>query len=261
VAAVVAVAAVPSGAAAQAGSAAGVEVLRALGEPGFLLSLGWIVESSPEDDAALVLGTEREGEIEDRSLTVFDPVYLPLVVDGRRLAPGDRIQIYRLDRRLTDPETDAPLGRLAVPTGVAVVDAAMGDVTQATIELAFAPVLVGDRIRFVTEADTIRSARTDAAPAGADGVIVAFQTEKEILLPYDAFVVRHGAGPRPSPGDRLLVYRPGPREDGRRLPDVPLGTAVAARVQGDLVIAVLVTTERSDLGLGDRVRAPGREEF
>lgn len=256
-----AAAAAPVGAAAQVETEAEPQVLRALAEPGFLLSLGWIMESSSEGETARVLGTEREGEIEDRSLTVFDLVYLPLVVDGRRLTPGDRIQIYRRDRRLTDPESGAPLGTLAVPTGVAVVEALTGDVTRATIEVNYGPVLVGDLVRLVTPADTTWTAVAGASPIGTEGVLVAFQTEKELLPPFDAFVIRRAAGPPPAVGDYLLVYRPGPREAGRQFPDVPLGSAVVARVQGDLAIAVLVTTQRSDLGPGDRVREIRPEEW
>lgn len=249
----------PAGALAQVDPTA-ERIPPSLAEPSFLLSLGWVADPAAERDAARVLGTTREGEIEDRSLTPFDPVYLPLVVDGRRLAGGERIQIYRLDRRLTDPESDEPLGVLAVPTGVAVVDGPVGDVARATIEEAFSPVLVGDRVRAVTEADTTWTAMPDPTPVGTGGVVVAFQTEKEILPPYDAFVVRRTDGPPLVVGDRLEVYRPGPRERGRQLPDVRLGWAVVARVQGDLAITVLLAPERSDLRPGDRVREVPRGE-
>lgn len=227
--------------------------ISSLSEPSFLLSVGWIAPSGEGGETLRVLGSSREGDIEDRSLTTFDRLFLPPTVDGRRLAPGDAVQLYRLGRDVVDPVDDALLGTVASPTGVAVVDRLAEGLAVAVIVEAFAPVGIGDRIRAVTETDTTWAPGA-GPPGGAEGHVVAFQVGKAILAPYDVLFVRRTAGPPSVAGDRIELYRSpaGPRGD--RLPDVRLGTAVVVRVRGDLAAAVLIRPLRSDLTPGDRFR-------
>ncbi len=228
--------------------------LRAVAEPAFLLSLPWLEPPGTDLDEARVLGAEREGVTSDRSLTTWDRVFLPLVVGGRRLVPGDAVQFYRVGHAAEDPETRERLGRVAVPSAVAVVDSLAGDVSRALVTDAFAPVLVGDLARTVTEADSTWAPAPDPRPIGAEGLVVAFQVEKATVPPLDRLFVRRTAGPPPAPGDRLLLYRPGPIREGRRLPDLVMGWALVVRTQGDVALAVLIEADRSDLSVGDLFR-------
>lgn len=222
--------------------------------PGHLLSVGWIDRARELRDAPRILGSDREGRIEERSLTIFDRIHLPLIVEGRALAPGDRVQLFRIPRRVVDPVTGEPLGDLVVPTGVAEVDGASGEIADAVVVEAFAPILAGDRVRRVTVADTIAPGAGEAVTPGASGYVVEFQEEKAIHPPYDRLFLRREAGPGLGVGDAVELFRPGEVRNGRRLPDVSLARALVVRVDGDLAAAVLSQTYRSDLVVGDRFR-------
>lgn len=228
--------------------------LQAVGEPAFLLSLGWLAQTREDTGAAVILGSVGEGHSPDGSLTTFDRIFLPPIVEGRRMVPGDVVQLYRLERIVADPTTYERLGVLAVPSGVATVDSLAGEVIRATITDAFGPVLLGDRARPVAEADTIWVAPASVSPIGAEGVVVDFQTQKAIVPPYDRVFVRRREGPALMPGDRVWFYRPGPIRQGLQLPDLEIGRGVVVRTQGDVAVTILLDVRRADLTPGDRFR-------
>lgn len=228
--------------------------LRAVGEPAFLLSLGWLAPTREDAGAAVILGSVGEGHTPDKSLTRFDRIFLPPVVEGRRMGVGEVIQLYRLEGIVTDPTTDERLGVLAVPTGVARVDSLAGEVVRATITDAFGPVLLGDRARPVAETDTLWAAPASVSPIGAEGVVVVFQTPKAIVPPYDRVFIRRREGPVLAPGDRVWFYRPGPIREGFQLPELEIGRGVVVRTQGDVAVAILLDVRRADLMAGDRFR-------
>ena len=80
----------------------------ALLEPGHLLSVGEIVDPDDWRDAESVLGEAGESRVAAPTETQYDLLYVPLVVAGRTLAPGDHLQTFRLDRRIHDPSTHEP---------------------------------------------------------------------------------------------------------------------------------------------------------
>lgn len=248
---VVALAAVP--AAAQEPARAPVPALL---EPDVLLAVGRLVESNHDPEE--VLGSEKEGQIEDRSLTVFDHVYVPLVVGERPVEPGDRLRTFRLGERVVDPVTGAPAGRVLAPTGVVVVDSLAHEVAVARVEHAFAAIEVGDGVEAVTTADT--TAPRTAPVVGAEGYVLAFQEPKELHPTYDVVFLRLASPAALTPGSVVDILHPGGRRDGRRLPDVRGGRAMVVRVRGDVAAAVLYGVRRSDLEVGLPFRSvdPGR---
>lgn len=219
----------------------------ALLRPDALLSVGRLVD--PDLDPPLVLGSEKEGTIRDRSLTVFDRVYVPLVVDGRPLEPGDRLRTFRLRHRVVDPVTGAPAGRVLDPTGVVVVDSLAREVAVARIEHAFGAVQVGDGIEAVSPADTM-ALESVPARSGVEGYVLGFQAAKELHPTYDVAFLRLGSPAALAPGATVHVVAPRETLDGREGPQVLVGRAMVVRVHGDVAAAMLYRVRRSDLRSG-----------
>lgn len=228
----------------------------ALSEPDFLLSVGAIVDTAGHRPFAIVLGAEGELGIRDRSLTASDRLFVPSVVDGRPLRFDDAIQFFRLTRRISDPVTQEALGRLLVPTGVGRVDSLAAGTVRVRVTDAFLPILIGDGVRAIVDADTVPYLQA-AAPGNAEGHVVAFQQEKAIHPPFDVLFLRQSRPGALARGETVLLYRPGPMVDETRLPDIILARAKIVRPDGLLAAAVLTETYRSDLAAGDRYR---REE-
>jgi hypothetical protein len=229
-----------------------VEPPLALLEPGYLLSVGEIVDRDAWRDAETVVGAVGETRVDDRTQTQHDLLYVPRVVGGRTLAPGDRLQFFRLDRRIEDPATREPLGDLLLPTGIGTVDSLAGETARVRVDAAFHPIVVGDRVRLVTGVEAVAPAAIGSATSG--GRIVAFQEEKAIHPPFDRMFLRpEGAGGM-APGQLVELYRPGDASAGVRLPDEVLGRAMVVRVDGALVAAVSFELDRSDLAPGDLFR-------
>lgn len=228
-----------------------VEPPLALLEPGYVLSVGEIVDRDVWRDAETVIRAVGETRVDDRTQTQHDLLYVPRVVEGRALAPGDRLQLFRLDRRIEDPATREPLGDLLLPTGIGTVDSLAGETARVRVDAAFHPIVVGDRVRRVG-VEAVAPAASGSATSG--GRIVAFQEEKAIHPPFDRMFLRpEGAGGM-APGQLLELYRPGDVSAGVRLPDEVLGRAMVVRVDGALAAAVSFELDRSDLAPGDLFR-------
>lgn len=228
--------------------------LPALLEPEFLLSVGEIVDPASWRDAATVLGTADGEIVAERSLTVFDLLYVPVVVEGRALAPGDRVQLFRLDRPIEDPETGEWLGDLLVPTGVARVEDVEGEVARVRVTDAFHEILVGDRVRVVDGLDGGGFGATAMAGSGG-GRVVAFHEEKAIHPTFDTLFLRPEVAGALAAGQVVELFRPGPVRDGIRLPDQVLGKAMVVRSHGPLAEAVTFELKGPDLAPGDLYRA------
>ncbi|MGH7565559.1 MAG: hypothetical protein ACREK2_01895 [Gemmatimonadota bacterium] len=227
--------------------------LPALLEADFLLSVGEVVDPARWRDAETVVGAMAETMVTDRSQTQFDLVYVPRVVEGRSLSPGDMVQFFRLERRIDDPTTREPLGTLLLPTGVGRVDSLAGETARVRVTDAFHAIVVGDRVRIVT--DTVESWPTAIAVVGTPGGrVVAFQEEKAIHPSFDRLFLRPEIAGSVSPGQVVELYRPGPVRDGVRLPDLVLGKAMVVRAEAGIAAAVTYELERADLAPGDLYR-------
>lgn len=222
----------------------------ALLKPDVLLSVGRLVEG--DLDPPVVLGSEAEGRVEERSLTVFDRIYLPSVIDGRALAVDDRVRTFRVRRLVVDPVTGAPMGRVLVPTGVAVVDSLAGEVAVARIENAFVDVQVGDGVERVGVADT--TAVPTRAVAGVSGYLIAFQGDEALHPPYEVMFLRLPRVNALGPGASVEIHQEGEERAGLRMPDVRIGRAMVVRVDGDVATAILYDQRRSDASPGDLFR-------
>lgn len=221
-------------------------------EPDYLLSVGEIVDRGTWRDAETVVDAEGETRVTDRTRTQYDLLYVPRTVGGRSLTPGDRLQFFRLERRIGDPATHEALGTLLLPTGVGTVDSLAGETVRVRVTDAFHPIVVGDRVRVVTATEPI-------APASGSGFsggrIVAFQEEKAIHPPFDRMFLRPEAAGGLAAGQVVQLYRPGDRRGGVQLPDEVLGKAMIVRVDGPLAAAVTFELERADLAVGDLFRS------
>ncbi|MDX1660801.1 MAG: hypothetical protein R3326_03330 [Gemmatimonadota bacterium] len=222
----------------------------ALLAPEVLLSVGRLVEG--ELDPPVVLGSAKEGTVEERSLTVYDRIYVPRIVDGRPLAVDDRIRTFRIRRQVIDPVLGVPIGRVLAPTGTAVVDSLAGDVAVARIDEAFAPVLIGDGLERLSPADT--TALRAGSIAGVTGYVIAFQGEEELHPPYDIGFLRLPSPNAVGPGAAVEVFEPGQERAGRTLPAERIGRAMVVRVDGDVAAAIFYDLRRSDLDPGDPFR-------
>ncbi|MFN2382886.1 MAG: hypothetical protein ABR559_01325 [Gemmatimonadota bacterium] len=235
--------------------------------PDFLLSVGRIVDPDGFDDQAVILGTTRELAIRELSLTPPDLVFVPRVLAGRPLEPGERIQFFELTRPVDDEESGARIGTLLVPTGIGRVDSLPGEVARVRITHAFLPILLGHRARLVTEADTLAAGWHESGVEGvaATGHVLTFQDEKAIYPPFDKlFLWQHpwGGAATPdglAPGDLVQLFRPGPVERGFQLPDILIGEAMVVRLDGRIAAAVITQVSRSDLGIGDLYRRIHRD--
>jgi hypothetical protein len=227
--------------------------LAALLEADYLLSVGEVVDAARWRESASVVGAAADTMVTERSQTQFDLLYVPRVVDGRTLVPGDMLQFFRLDRRIDDPTTREPLGTLLLPTGVGRVDSLAGETAAVRVTHAFHPILLGDYVRLAGEANG--GPPGAGAPGSATGTVVAFQEEKAIHPPFDMLFLRPAAGDLVTPGQVVELYRPGPVREGVRLPDLVLGKAMVVRAEGIVAGAVSFELEQADLAPGDLYRA------
>ena len=224
-------------------------------EPDYLLSVGEIVDRGTWRDVETVVGAEGETRVIYSTQTQYDLLHVPRIVAGRALAPGDRLQFFRLERRIADPATREPLGTLLLPTGLGTVDSLAGETVRVRVTDAFHPIVVGDRIRLVTATEPVVAG---AGASSSEGRIVAFQEEKAIQSPFDRMFLRPEAAGGLAPGQVVELYRPGERRGDVQLPDEVVGKAMIVRVDGVLAAAVTFELERADLAVGDLFRAlPG----
>jgi hypothetical protein len=227
--------------------------LPALLESDYLLSVGEVVDPARWRGAETVVGSTGETKISDRSQTQNDLLYVPRVVEGRSLEPGDLVQFFRLDRRIDDPTTHELLGSLLLPTGMGVVDSLAGETARVRVTDAFHPILMGDHVRVVT--DAAGTWPTAISVAGAPGGrIAAFQEEKAIHPSFDRLFLRPEVAGSTAPGQVVELYRPGPVRDGVQLPETVLGKAMIVRAEGPIAAAVTYQLERADLAPGDLYR-------
>lgn len=238
----------------QPGEATGPELVGALREPAFLLSVGRIVDDREWRILSGVLGTTREQDLAEQSLTTADELIVPRVLAGRGLRLGDRVQFLRLAGAVRDPINGENLGKLARPTGVAIVDSLAGDVAVVVVTHGFEPILIGDRVRAVAEGDTTWPASAGEPVIEIEGHVVAFQEEKPTHLPFDIVFLRLPWAYALAPGSWVELYRPGSVADGYTLPDTRIGSAVIVRADDEIAAALLVNVRRSDLDEGDRFR-------
>ena len=226
--------------------------VQALLEPEYLLSVGEVVDAARWRNAETVVGAAGETLVTDRSQTQFDLVHVPRVVEDRSLETGDLVQFFRLERRIDDPVTGEALGTLLVPTGIGRVELLDGETAGVRVTDAYHAIVVGDRVRFVGEADV--EPRVAGFAGGTGGRVVAFQEEKAIHPPFDKLFLRPEVAGSMAPGQVVELYRPGPVRAGVQVPDLVLGRAMVVRGEGGIAAAVTYEAERPDLAPGDLYR-------
>ncbi|HEY7530830.1 MAG TPA: hypothetical protein VIC56_09155 [Gemmatimonadota bacterium] len=238
-------------AAVQAGGSTAAPSLPAGVLEALALSAGYVAPARTLDDDGEIVGYGAEGDIEERSLTVFDVVHVTPAIDGGPAAVGDSLLLYRDAGDLRHPESDAVLGRIVVPTGVAVVTSLEGDVASAVVVDAFAPVVAGQGAqRLVRRLETALPAGERAPGAG---MVLGVRPRSAIVEPYAVVFLDLPAGGALAPGDDVALVR-SVVEDGRRLPEVEIGAARVVDVGPDAATAIVTRLGRSDLEVGDRYR-------
>lgn len=243
----------PAGAAAQAAASAPAAVppLPAGVLEALALSAGYVTSARTLEDDGEILAYAVEGEIEERSLSVFDVVHVTPVLDGRPAAVGDSLLVYRDGGELRHPESNAVLGTTVVPTGIAVVTSLEGDVASAMIVDAFAAVVVGQRVQRLARRPETAWPAGERAPG--EGLVVGVRPSSAIIEPFAVVFLDLPAGGALVAGDEVALVRT-EVEDGRRLPEVDIGAARVVDVGPDAATALVVRLARSDLQVGDRYR-------
>jgi hypothetical protein len=215
------------------------------------VAAGYVTPASALADDGEVLASTTEGDIAERSLTVFDVIHVDPTFDGRTAAIGDSLLVYRDRGDLRHPESDDVLGRVVYPTGIAVVTSLEGDVASAVITHGFAPVVAGQRVQYLRE-------RQSPLPAGerllGEGLVVGFRERVAILEPYSVIYLDLSAGSDLRAGEEVRLVRPA-SEEGRELPEIEIGTARVLDVGQAAATALVLELARSDLEVGDRYRS------
>jgi hypothetical protein len=211
------------------------------------LAAGYVAPKASLEDDGRIVGSNTEGRIEERSLSVFDVVHVDRSFDGRGAAVGDTLLVYRDAGELQDPGTQASLGRVVYPTAVAVVTEVGADVASAVLTDAFAPVQAGQRVQYLKPPAAVLPAGERTA---GEGVVVGFRDRSAILEPYAVVYLDLARGGELAPGADVRLVRPA-TEGVRRLPDVEIGSARVLAVGETAATAVLLDLARSDLRIGD----------
>lgn len=215
------------------------------------VAAGYVAAPEALEDDGVIVASATEGEIEERSLSVFDVIHVTPSFDGRAVAVGDTVLLYRDDGELRHPESGESLGRIVHPTGLAAVTATEGDVASAVIVEAFAPVVAGQGVQYLRSGDS-------PLPAGelvrGEGVVVGLRDPAAIVEPYAVVYLDLPAGADLQAGEDVELFRL-VSEENRELPEVLLGTARVLDVGPAAATAIVVTLDRSDLEVGDRYRA------
>jgi hypothetical protein len=214
------------------------------------IAAGYVAPKVALEDDGRVIASATEGDIPERSLTLFDVIHVDPVVEGRSLAPGDTLLVYRDAGDLQNPVDGKTLGRIVYPSGLAVVTDAQAEVASARIVAAFDAVQVGQAVQHLKAA---ASPIPMGERAAGEGVVVGVRDAVAVLEPLGVIFLDLPAGSVPAVGQKVELVRP-VRLDGRELPDLRIGYARVVDVGESAATAVVIQLDRSDLRLRDHYR-------
>ena len=193
-----------------------------------------------------------EGSMEEmKLLTVFQRVYLKMKSGAQ---PGQKYEIFRVDRSLRHPVTGANLGYVIRMLGTAAIERADGQRGVAMIETAYDPIERGDRLAPI-DPQRKRFVEETANEKKLKGYIVDTDDEGETMTgEYLSVFVDLGKDDGLKVGNTLLVVRSGDGFTGQveDMPDEVIGKLTVLDVR-DQVSTAVVTKSNRELYPGDRI--------
>jgi hypothetical protein len=215
------------------------------------IAAGYVAAESALDDDGRVLATATEGSLVERSLSVFDVIYVDRSFDGRVATVGDTLLVYKRGRELDSPDSDASLGRIVYPTGLGVVTAVGNDVASVEIVRAFHPVLVGQQVQYLKPGPV---ALPEGERGTGEGRVVGLRDRSAIQEPFAIIFLDVPPGGGLQVGQPVALVRPA-FQDGLALPEIEIGSALVLDVGATAATAAVTRLDRSDLTVGDSYRA------
>ncbi len=144
---------------------------------------------------------------------------------GEPPQPGDRMLIWRVDRRLK------PYGHVVRPTGMATVAAVHEDVSTAVIVEVFDRVQLGNQLSLIQPFHMERGVFAAPVAAGPTGELVALLDEQVMPTVEDIAFVNVGLSEGVALGDEFEIYLAIRRSrEELRLPEEHIATGRVVRV-------------------------------
>lgn len=171
------------------------------------------------------------------------------------VAPGTRFTVVRAARRIFHPKTHKSLGWLIQILGTAEVTCPGERTATVTLPVMNDAASVGDYLVPIDPNDVLEKnvlngkVQPECVPGGAcDGVIVAFNDDRQAVGEQDLAFIDRGTESGVSPGQRFTIYREIAPE-GR----LPVGELQVLRAGADTATA-LITTSFREVQVGNLLR-------
>lgn len=145
--------------------------------------------------------------------------------DGEPPEPGDRMLIFRVERRVE------PYGFVIRPTGLATIAAVHEDVSTAVVIEVYDRVQIGDQVKLAERHDERPGVFAEAVASGPTGETVALLDLQPVAAVEDVVFIDLGRDEGIMVGDEFELYAHSRRSsEGLRLPEEHIGYARVVRV-------------------------------
>jgi hypothetical protein len=169
--------------------------------------------------------------------------------DGQAPEPGDRVLLWRIERRVK------PYGYVVRPTGVATIAAVHEDVSTAVVIALFDRVKVGDQATLLQKFEMERGVFAEPVAAGPSGRIVAFLDDQWVPSVGDIAFVDVGKNQGVAVGDEFEIYVASRQSrEGLRLPEEHVATGRVVRVTEETATIRLIEQRHPAIAVGLPVR-------
>ncbi len=196
------------------------------------------------------------GPIEPRvMLSNEDDVYIT-VTDKAAVKPGDRFNIFRLDKVICQPKTGDELGNMVEILGSLTVKSVEGDVVLAHIDNSYKEIEAGAKLQ--PYVPPVKKVEITKSSGDVDGYVVASLEHTEQISDSDVLYIDKGTADGIGKGNVMRVYRPSgkvkdPMGKGKlQLPPVELGTLIVTDAEEHTASGVVIKSLRP-IVWGDRV--------
>ena len=158
------------------------------------------------------------------TIALFGRVYISHP-DGEPPEPGDRMLLFRVERRVR------PYGFVIRPTGLATIAAVHEDVSTAVVIEIYDRVQVGDQVKLAERHDERPGVFAEAVTSGPTGETVALLDQQPLASVEDVVFIDLGRNEGIVVGDEFELYVHSRRSrEGLRLPEEHVGYARVVRV-------------------------------
>lgn len=161
------------------------------------------------------------------TIPLFGRVYISHP-DGEPPEPGDRMLLFRVERRVR------PYGFVIRPTGLATIAAVHEDVSTAVIIEIYDRVQIGDQVKLAERHDERPGVFAEPVSNGPTGRTVALLDQQPVPSVEDFVFVDLGRNEGIMVGDEFELFVQSRRSgEGLRLPEEHVGYARVVRVTGE----------------------------